>query len=256
MSTVTTFKFQELHQVRVVVIADEPWFCLKDVCDVLTILNPRRVAADILDQAGVRKTYVRSGGQKRQLTFINEPNLYRVIFRSNKPEARQFQDWVFNEVLPAIRKHGHYQLLEKQQAKEPPRHSQEPLTAKQHADLQWLVSHVASQFSYRRVCVSAIWNALRRATCNPSPNPFTIHDLPAMTNELRRILEAVASARAITRKFEADFLRQVIRKGRSADVFGLLPERDAIEPCQVLLPEKLSIVLDEFEQAKALPIQR
>ena len=42
------------------------------------------------------------------MLFINEPNLYRCIFQSRKPAARKFQDWVFDEVLPALRKEGGY----------------------------------------------------------------------------------------------------------------------------------------------------
>lgn len=42
--------------------------------------------------------------------FVNEPNLYRCIFRSDKEKAKEFQDWVFNEVLPSIRKTGGYMV--------------------------------------------------------------------------------------------------------------------------------------------------
>ncbi|HGJ5877095.1 MAG TPA: Bro-N domain-containing protein [Arsenophonus sp.] len=52
---------------------------------------------------------MRSNGQKRQFAFVNQPNLYSVISCSNKPEAKQFQDWVFNEVLPSIRKTDKYE---------------------------------------------------------------------------------------------------------------------------------------------------
>ena len=53
--------------------------------------------------------------RKTKLTFINEPNLYRCIFQSRKKEAEAFQDWVFEEVLPAIRKTGQFSLEEKKQ---------------------------------------------------------------------------------------------------------------------------------------------
>jgi len=85
------------------------WFCLADVCRVLHIKNPRRVAREMLKQEGVRKAYAPTNGGEQEITIINEPNLYRVIFRSNKVEARQFQDWVFEEVLPQIRQTGMYQ---------------------------------------------------------------------------------------------------------------------------------------------------
>ena len=42
------------------------------------------------------------------LTFISEENLYRIVFRSTKPEALNFQNWVFAEVLPTIRKTGSF----------------------------------------------------------------------------------------------------------------------------------------------------
>ena len=53
--------------------------------------------------------YTPTRGGDQELTFISEPNLYRVIFRSNKAEAIKFQDWIFEEVIPTIRKTGGYQ---------------------------------------------------------------------------------------------------------------------------------------------------
>ena len=47
--------------------------------------------------------YTPTNGGVQQLTYVNEPNLYRVIFRSNKEQAKQFQDWVFNEVLTSLK---------------------------------------------------------------------------------------------------------------------------------------------------------
>jgi prophage antirepressor-like protein len=56
----------------------------------------------------VHKIRISTNGGIQKLKFINEPNLYRVIFRSNKKEALNFQNWVFAEVLPTIRKTGGY----------------------------------------------------------------------------------------------------------------------------------------------------
>ena len=103
-----TFDFQN-QPVRVVTINDEAWFCLVDVCNILNIKNSRRVASEMLKEDGVRKTYtIDNLNRKQEITIINEPNLYRVIFRSNKKEATIFQNWVFEEVLPSIRKTGSY----------------------------------------------------------------------------------------------------------------------------------------------------
>ncbi|HDI1197361.1 TPA: hypothetical protein IMJ33_005971, partial [Salmonella enterica] len=105
MTTQLTHFYFRHSSVRIQVINDEPWFCLKDVCDVLSVsvASPSRFQ---MDMKGVTKNVIPTISGNQQITFINEPNLYRVIFRSNKPEARQFQDWVFNEVLPTIRKTG------------------------------------------------------------------------------------------------------------------------------------------------------
>jgi len=85
----------------------EIWFCLKDACDILEIENHRHVLTR-LDQKGVVLNDSLSSGGIQKTNFINEPNLYRVIFRSDKPQAKAFQDWVFEEVLPTIRKTGSY----------------------------------------------------------------------------------------------------------------------------------------------------
>ena len=105
---VIPFTFQQ-HSIRTTLIEGEPWFCLIDVCAVLEIQNNRRVAAEMLDEKGVRKIYALTQGGEQQVIFVNEPNLYRVIFRSNKPEAKAFQDWVFNDVLPALGRQGRYE---------------------------------------------------------------------------------------------------------------------------------------------------
>ena|SRR5690554_1833208 len=98
----------EPNEVRISMIEDQPMFCLKDVCDILEIQNASQLAAKSLDEKGLSKIYTPTDGGQQELIFINEPNLYRVIFRSNKKEAKKFQDWVFDQVLPSIRKNGIY----------------------------------------------------------------------------------------------------------------------------------------------------
>lgn len=109
MNALSIFTFQAEQSVRTQTINGEPWFCLKDVADILEIQNHKDLVSK-LKEAGVEKIYLRSGGQNRHLTFINEFNLYRVIFRSNKAEAVKFQDWIFEEVIPQIRRTGRYEL--------------------------------------------------------------------------------------------------------------------------------------------------
>ena len=94
------------------VLADEKndvWFALVDVCNALGIKNPRDVKAKQLKKDGVDTIYATDKlGRPTNITIINEANLYRLIFQSRKEEAIKFQDWVVEEVIPAIRKHGMY----------------------------------------------------------------------------------------------------------------------------------------------------
>lgn len=102
-----TFNFKS-NIVRAELIENEPYFCLKDVCSVLSIVvaSPERFN---LDSKGVTQYVIPTNGGRQELTFINEPNLYRIIFKSRKAEAIEFQNWVFDEVLPQIRKTGKYE---------------------------------------------------------------------------------------------------------------------------------------------------
>lgn len=103
------------QQVRTVVKDGEPWFVAKDVCDVLGIANSRDAVSRLSDKqkAGVG---ISDGSQMRQVTVISEGGVYKLVFRSNKPEAEQFSDWVAEEVLPSIRKTGQYIAQPKSQS--------------------------------------------------------------------------------------------------------------------------------------------
>lgn len=105
MNNITIFNFNQ-NQVRTQTINDEPWFCLIDTCDALSIKQCR---IDRLSGNGLIKNQLTDNlGRLQETYFINEPNLYRLIFRSNKPQAQAFADWVYSEVLPSIRKTGSY----------------------------------------------------------------------------------------------------------------------------------------------------
>jgi prophage antirepressor-like protein len=105
-NTLQIFRF-ESKTVRVIIIDGVVWWVLKDVCDVLDIGNSRDVAARLDDdEKGVG--IIDTPGGKQEVTIINEPGLFKLILRSNKPEAKIFQRFVTHEVLPAIRKTGKY----------------------------------------------------------------------------------------------------------------------------------------------------
>lgn len=101
------FNFNE-QNVRVALDTNgQPLFCLADVCNALGMqrANPSRFN---LNPKGTHSLCTPTTSGNQFITFISEENLYRIVFRSTKPEAINFQNWVFAEVLPTIRKIGSY----------------------------------------------------------------------------------------------------------------------------------------------------
>lgn len=114
MNKVTIFKYEENKLVRTMNIGGEPWFVLKDVCDVLGLSTPARVA-ERLDSDEVSQAHlIDSMGRSQEMTIISESGLYNVILRSDKPEAKPFRKWVTAVVLPSIRKNGGYIVGQKE----------------------------------------------------------------------------------------------------------------------------------------------
>lgn len=101
------FESEEFGEVRSILINDEPWFMLADICRVLDISNSRQ-AKTRLNEKGVTTNDILTSGGNQKADFINEPNLYKLIFQSRKPQAEKLTDWVTSEVLPSIRKQGFY----------------------------------------------------------------------------------------------------------------------------------------------------
>jgi len=83
------------------------WFCLNDVMKSLGLTHITELRKR-LQEKGCSSIAVLTNGGNQQMIFIDEPNLYRCIFQSRKTEAEQFQNWVFEEVLPSIRTNGGY----------------------------------------------------------------------------------------------------------------------------------------------------
>jgi prophage antirepressor-like protein len=97
----------EGRRVRFVGTPDKPEWIAQDVCDVIDIASAADATRDFDDDEKGMVTNHTLGGKQRLLT-VYEPGLYRLIFKSRKPDAKRFQKWVFGEVLPSIRKYGIY----------------------------------------------------------------------------------------------------------------------------------------------------
>lgn len=97
----------QFGEIRSVIVKGEPMFVVKDVCEVLGIVNSRDAASRLDDdERGMSIVPTSSGAQ--EMNIANESGLYNLIFQSRKPEAKQFRKWVTSEVLPAIRRQGFY----------------------------------------------------------------------------------------------------------------------------------------------------
>lgn len=92
--------------IRTAGTADNPQFCLADLCKILDLsvkgVNQR------LDKGVISNYPLLTAGGEQLMKFVNEDGLYDVIMDSRKPEAKQFRKWVTSEVLPSIRRHGGY----------------------------------------------------------------------------------------------------------------------------------------------------
>lgn len=112
MNQLKIFQYEN-NEIRTILRDGEPWWVLTDVCQVLEIENSRNVAAR-LDEDEKNTVHLTDGIRGNpNMTIINESGLYKVILRSDKPEAKKFTRWVTHEVLPAIRKTGQYHVSPK-----------------------------------------------------------------------------------------------------------------------------------------------
>lgn len=88
--------------------AGEPWFVLKDCMSILDLGNPTETVKMFDKDEFSTTEVIDSIGRRQQTYIISEPGLYRLVMKSRKPEAKEFQRWVTHEVLPQIRRTGGY----------------------------------------------------------------------------------------------------------------------------------------------------
>ncbi len=109
MSNITVFKNNQFGEVRTIDESNGIYFCGRDVATVLGYSNTKDAIIRHCRKGGVVKRDLTDNlGRTQQAAFIDEGNLYRLIAHSKLPTAEQFERWVFDEVLPTIRKTGEY----------------------------------------------------------------------------------------------------------------------------------------------------
>lgn len=109
MQALQRFQNSQFGDLEILTIEGKQWFPATEVAMTLGYSNPRDAINRHVKRRGVvNHDVIDSLGRKQNKKFIDEGNLYRLISRSKLLQAEQFEEWVFDEVLPAIRKHGIY----------------------------------------------------------------------------------------------------------------------------------------------------
>lgn len=109
MNQLQIFKSKQFGQVRVIEEDGKVLFCGKDIAEMLDYANPSKALSDHCRY--LTKRYVphpQSPDKQIEMSFIPEGDLYRLVAHSKLPQAERFESWIFDEVLPSIRKHGGY----------------------------------------------------------------------------------------------------------------------------------------------------
>lgn len=113
MNQIQIFNNPEFGEIRTIEENEQVLFCGSDIAKALGYTNPRKAVNDHCREDGVtNRSLTDSLGREQQAKFIDEGNLYRLIAHSKLPAAEKFERWVFDEVLPTIRKHGAYMTPE------------------------------------------------------------------------------------------------------------------------------------------------
>lgn len=105
------------EDVRVVWLNGNPWWVLADVCRELDIKRARDAVRGLDEGDAVTTRVPDPGGVEQDTYVVNEAGLYQLIFASRKEQAKVFKRWIFNEVIPAIRRTGSYENAEVRKAK-------------------------------------------------------------------------------------------------------------------------------------------
>ena len=106
MNNLQIFNNAQFGEVRTILEGEKVLFCAADVAKALGYTNPNKAVNDHCRAITKRSTPI--SGKVQSINFIPEGDVYRLIIRSKLPAAEQFESWVFDEVLPTIRRNGAY----------------------------------------------------------------------------------------------------------------------------------------------------
>lgn len=106
---------QMLNEIKTVEIDGEIWFVGSDVAKTLGYKRPSEAIRQHCREKGTVKDRIPTDGGDQDVLLINEPNVYRLIIKSQLPSAERFESWLFEEVIPSIRKKGFYGKIDRTQ---------------------------------------------------------------------------------------------------------------------------------------------
>lgn len=112
MNELKSFTHDQFGKLEILIIDNKEYFPATDVAKVLGYSNPHKAIRDHCREKGCTFRSVPTKGGRQKKRFIDEGNLYRLITNSKLPNAEKFETWIFDEVLPTIRKHGAYMTPE------------------------------------------------------------------------------------------------------------------------------------------------
>ena len=141
-NNIQLFNFNKIN-LRTTGTFSDPMFCLNDVCNCLELPNSSVYKQRITERFGeeVTRSYpLQTKGGIQNVTFVNEKAFYYLVMRSDKKEAVAFQDWVFSEVLPTIRKTGSFGT--------PALPNNLKISVQQASEIKELVYKIADSFAY------------------------------------------------------------------------------------------------------------
>lgn len=186
------FKFEEedhFSEVRTVDLEGEIWFVGSDVATLLGYSNPSKAISDHCREKGITKRYpLLTSGGTQIVTLINEPNVYRLISRSKLPSAEKFEVWLFEEVLPSIRKTGGYGITHQLIPTYQKRILSNPVKGlpfthwcvftESHSVMLWIEANIGSinQYDLADGSIGIKWSAFRKGKSWAVESSTYIHD--------------------------------------------------------------------------------
>ena len=219
-SSIIPFTFENSSTIRTILINHDPWFVVVDICNILNITNPS-AAVKIIDEDSRAKFNL---GRQGYSWIINESGLYTLILRCNdaiKPGtvAYKFRRWVTVELIPTIRKTGHYEMP----AASTPALPKNELSEKDLHTIRDFIYSCSQTYTWGRCFSYAAWYALRKATGVKSPDKFEYKHMQTIIKELQRLQSITDYYHFTIAKIEQLLIKKIIReKGTPAELMEIL----------------------------------